>query len=330
TDWQYYVLSLLVSVVIVWYLFTKIDFVELCNLLIHIHLQGFIAYLATYAGLIVFRALRFHILVGSGKISFPEMILVTMVRNLFVDLLPARLGALSYIYILTRRFGFAFEIGAASLLLSFLFDFLVMVPLLLIAILAAGTEGNIFLNPVFLSFSGLFLLIFIIAVIYIVPILRIVLKTSDWILKCLHLNHLNMVQFLKEKFRLVIIQTQIIKDRGIFSTILVISILVRLFKYASLYYLLYSLLFNEGIMLYNLDFWKVFLCSAGAELSAMLPIQGIAGIGTWAAAWSLVFKAMGFEERLAVLSGLGVHLVTQVVEYTIGIAAILLLLKKRQ
>ena len=58
-----------------------------------------------------------------------------MARNLFVDLLPARLGELSYVYLLTKRAGRPAEDGLASLFLAVLFDLIALVPLLILAIL---------------------------------------------------------------------------------------------------------------------------------------------------------------------------------------------------
>jgi len=330
TDWQYLILSLCVSAGLLWYIFTRIDLSDLGNLYKNIYLRGFFIYLILYGLLIVLRSIRFHLLVGSDKITLQDMVLVTMIRNLFVDLLPARLGSLSYIYVLTRRFGFAFEIGASSLLISILFDFLIIVPLLIIAIFAVGTGNNIFYDPVFLSGAAGFLFIFIVLIIFLVPILRIGFFITNWIILKLHLENVSSVKFLMNKFWLTIEQTIAIKKRGVLYKVFFVTVLVRLCKYASLYYLLYGLLYSEGIRLYALDFWKIFLCSAGGELSAMLPIHGFAGFGTWAAAWSFVFTLMGFEEKLAILSGVGIHLVTQVVEYTIGLIAIFLLLRKRK
>jgi len=75
----------------------------------------------------------------------------------------------------------------------------------------------------------------------------------------------------------------------------------------------------------ELRFWKLILGINGAELTSVLPIKGLAGFGTWESAWALTMGMMGFEERIAILSGLGVHLVTNLFEYALGIGSLFIL-----
>jgi hypothetical protein len=56
-----------------------------------------------------------------------------------------------------------------------------------------------------------------------------------------------------------------------------------------------------------------------------LPVKGIAGFGTWESAWAIAFQLMDFDQRLAILSGIGVHLLTNLFEYSLGIMSILIL-----
>ena len=80
--------------------------------------------------------------------------------------------------------------------------------------------------------------------------------------------------------------------------------------------------------------WKTILGITGAELTSALPVKGIAGFGTWETAWTLTFQLLNFDSRLAIISGIGVHLLTNLFEYSLGILAILvlafLLLKKEK
>ena len=96
-------------------------------------------------------------------------------------------------------------------------------------------------------------------------------------------------------------------------------------KYGSLYFLLFSLLQNHGFSFANLSFWKTILGITGAEMTGALPIKGIAGFGTWASGWALTFQLMDFEQRIAILSGIGVHLISNIFEYSLGILSIIIL-----
>jgi hypothetical protein len=89
--------------------------------------------------------------------------------------------------------------------------------------------------------------------------------------------------------------------------------------------LLLSLLKNHGYTLSNLSLWKTILGITGAEMTGALPIKGIAGFGTWESGWALTFQLMDFEQRIAILSGIGVHLISNIFEYSLGILSILIL-----
>jgi hypothetical protein len=62
-----------------------------------------------------------------------------------------------------------------------------------------------------------------------------------------------------------------------------------------------------------------------AEMTALLPIRGLAGFGTWESAWALAFGLMALSPELAVVSGLGLHLLTNLWEYGLGLLGILAL-----
>ena len=77
----------------------------------------------------------------------------------------------------------------------------------------------------------------------------------------------------------------------------------------------------------GLGFFRVFLGVVGAELAAALPIHGIAGFGTFEAAWAFSFSQLGFSTEDAIMSGILTHAVSQVVEYGLGIGALLYLMR---
>lgn len=128
-----------------------------------------------------------------------------------------------------------------------------------------------------------------------------------------------------EKIRLTINNLDQIKHKKIYWPIFFLSLCIRLAKYSSLYFLLFSLLRGHGFSYKNLSFWKTILGITGAELTEALPIKGIGGFGTWESGWALTFKLLSFEPRIAILSGIGVHVITNLFEYMLGIASILIL-----
>jgi hypothetical protein len=128
-----------------------------------------------------------------------------------------------------------------------------------------------------------------------------------------------------EKFRATITSLREARKRRIDLPLFFLSFLIRLGKYVSIYFLLFALLRSHGYSLSTFSFWKLILGITGAELTSILPVKGLAGFGTWESAWALTFSLMSFDQNLAIISGIGVHLITNLLEYSLGIGSLLIL-----
>jgi uncharacterized membrane protein YbhN (UPF0104 family) len=320
-----FLLSILLSVGLVGYLFSRIDLADLTRTLAGIYLPSLAGYAVLALLAAGLRAVRYRVLIGGERIGFWPILLVTLIRNLFVDLLPAGLGSLSYIYLVVRRLGLPLELGTSTFVLAAVFDALALSPLLLLAIVVVGLGRTAVSGVQFAAAAAAFLLVAVLLLVYLVPILRGGLAVGVRLLGAVGVGGRWRVPYLVEKARLSVAAVEGIQRRGVYTTAFVVSFLLRLAKYGSLYFLLHALLANQGFPLATLSFWKVLLGIAAAELSANLPIQGLAGLGTWETAFALAFRVMGYEEKIAIVAGFGLHLVTQVFEYGLGGLAILLL-----
>ncbi|PYM54368.1 MAG: hypothetical protein DMD79_24670 [Candidatus Rokuibacteriota bacterium] len=109
------------------------------GLLAAISWPGVAGFLLVSLAALVLRAGRYWLLLDR-RAAFGPLLLVTLVRNLFVDLVPMRAGAAaSYLYLVTARLGLPVEAGVASFALAFILDTLALAPLLVLAVLFAGT-----------------------------------------------------------------------------------------------------------------------------------------------------------------------------------------------
>jgi len=108
-----------------------------------------VAYLSLYLTALLIRARRYSLLLnlaGEEKVpTYKQMVLVTGVRNMVVDLLPARLGELGYVALLNRGYNVKLEHCASSLAISVAFDFLAVVVIVLMVLgkqlFGSGIEG---------------------------------------------------------------------------------------------------------------------------------------------------------------------------------------------
>ncbi len=319
------VLSILLSVFLVKLLLSRIttdDLIQTFSNIFYPALYAFLGISLTASGL---RALRYKWLLYPSTISFGNILLVTFIRNLFVDLFPARIGSLSYVYVLNKRLKYPFEQAASTFVVAFVFDFLTLSPFLILSMLIVGLGATSVSNLTLLMIASIFLLIIFLVLHRIIPLSMIFLKAYTYILKSLGFGTKKWAESSLHKIRLTIDGLEHIKNRKIQWPLFLLSLLIRLAKYGSLYFLLLSLLHNHGFSLANLSFWKTILGITGAELTGALPIKGIAGFGTWESGWALTFQLMDFEQRIAILSGIGVHLISNLFEYSLGILSILFL-----
>jgi len=321
----YTILSFIISIALIWYLLSHIEIEDLFKIFSQIYYPFLLIFIIISLIAAYLRALRYKWLLGQHHITWGNIFLATFIRNLFVDLFPARIGSLSYVYVLNRRMDFPFEIATSTFVLSFLLDFLTLSPFVIFSIFLVGI-GSIAL-PGFSLIIFAFMLFILLLIIFwkLVPISYLILKVYQFLLKIFKLEDKKWAKISINKILLTIDDLILIKKRKIFWHVFSISFGMRLAKYGSLYFLLFSLLHSYGFSLENLSFWKTTLGITGAEFTSILPVKGIGGFGTWEAGWALSFKLMDFDPNLAILSGISVHLITNIFEYSLGIFSILIL-----
>jgi len=319
------VLSLAVSVLLIGLLFSRIQTKDLTRTLANLHWPSLFAYIGISLFSAWLRAWRYKWLLQPRPISWGNMFLVTFIRNCFDDLLPARIGSLSYIYVLNKRLEFSFESAASTFVVAFVYDFLTLSPFLALAIFIVGLGTSAVSTPGLLASSLLFFLIIFIILWQIIPILRVLLRIYQFLLRLVKANNNKKARHSMAKLQMAVDSVAEIRKRRIDVPLFLLSLLIRLGKYASLYFLLFSLLRSHGFSLRDLSFWKTILGITGAEMTSALPIKGLADFGTWESAWAVAFLLMNFEAGLAVISGIGVHLITNLFEYGLGFLSILIL-----
>jgi uncharacterized membrane protein YbhN (UPF0104 family) len=319
------VVSLAVSVLLMGLLFSKIQTRDLAQTLSNIYWPALFLYIGISLFSSWLRAWRYKWLLHPRPITWGNMFLVTFIRNCFDDLLPARIGSLSYIYVLNRRLGFSFESAASTFVVAFVYDFLTLSPFLASAIIVVGLGTSAVSTPGLLALSLLFFLILFIIIWQIIPILRVLLRIYQFFLKLFKADQKQGARHSIVKLRMTLDSLAEIQAKKIYAPLFLLSLLIRLGKYISLYFLLFALLKSHGFLLKDLSFWKTILGITGAEMTSALPVKGLAGFGTWESAWAVAFRLMNFEAGLAIISGIGVHLITNLFEYGLGFLSILIL-----
>jgi uncharacterized membrane protein YbhN (UPF0104 family) len=319
------VLSLAVSVLLIGLLLSQIQIRDLAQTLSNIYWPALFLYIGISLFSSWLRAWRYKWLLQPKPITWANIFLVTFIRNCFDDLLPARIGSLSYIYVLNRRLGFSFESAASTFVVAFVLDFLTLSPFLALAIFIVGLGASAVSTPGLLLLSLLFFIIILVILWQIIPIFRAVLNLYRSLLKILKVGQKKGARHSTAKLEMTLDSLAEIKAKKIYVPLFLLSLLIRLGKYVSLYFLLFALLRSHGFLMKDLSFSKTILGITGAEMTSALPVKGLADFGTWESAWAVAFRLMNFEAGLAILSGIGVHLITNLFEYSLGFLSILIL-----
>ncbi len=314
-----WVLSAAISAGIFWYLISQIDPAELIRAVRRMAAGPLMAYGALTVVGVLARASRFWILLAR-RVPFRVMLAVTLARNLFIDLIPARLGELSYVYLLSRRAGRPAEEGLASLALSILFDMAALAPLLVLALVIVG-GGDGFSVGWLMAASGALAVAAVVTMRLAEPLVRLAARILRRRTASARLARVagkldETAEHLRDTRR-----------RGVFLQVFGISAIIRLCKFGSYYALFLAVMTPYGYSVGTSGFFRVFLGVVGAEIAAALPIHGIAGFGTFEGAWAFTFTRLGFSREHAIISGIVAHAISQLVEYTLGAAALLWLMR---
>lgn len=314
SGWVRFVLSAVVSVILVGWLLRDIDPRRIGDALVGIHMSGMLLGSAAFAVMVAGRVLRYRTLL-ERPVGYGTLTLVTLVRGMLGDLLPARLGTLSYVYLVRTRAGVGLDDAFASFLLALALDMVAIAPLLLIALAAVGTGAG---GASLALAAGILLLAAVAATMLLAPSLRL---ASRWG---------SRLGALPEKLAVGLLATAARVDaarhRGALWPALALSFVIRLAKFGAHWLFLQAVLVPMGVPWGTLGFFEGFLGVAAAELSAMLPISGLAAIGTWEVAWTFAFTRLGLDAEQAVVSGFATHVVSQAHDYALGIAALLILM----
>lgn len=319
---RYLLFSVLISASFFFYLLSTVSLSEIVDLIRGVSARYVFVFLTFSFAMSLCRTWRYSLVIESAgyRTSTLALFLVTLVRNFFSDLLPARLGTLIYIYLVQNRMGLPFGVAATSFALSFIFDILTLGFLIILAAMMISSE---LIPPLFAITGGVILAVVSGLVLLFLPALLNITGKICLIAPLIgKKNRQKLSAALAETKR----DVEVTRGQGIFWKVFFLSLGVRCYKYLSLYALLLALVIPLGFTVQSFPLAKVFLGLCSAELAASLPISGIAGFGAYEGAWTLVFQLFGYSERIAVLTSISHHLITQIYGYLLGVLALFVLL----
>ncbi len=265
-----------------------------------------------------FRALRYRLLLrAAGVMEIPSrfhMMLVTMARNMFVDMLPSRSGELIYVALLNRGYRVPAADCLSSLALSFVFD-LVALALLVAAMILHAMSTSV--TPAWMWFAFLF-----IAMVSLTGLV-VLMYGSTLAGKIMHrLTHGRDFSRLTGKLIAfagrMIVSFETVRRSGTLLQTLMLSLIVRALKYGGIYLLFQAITQVNFPELAHAGFWHVISALLGAEAAASMPFPTLMSFGAYEAGGTAVWTMLGFSAAAGALAMLAMHICSQVVDYAIG------------
>ncbi len=268
------------------------------------------------------RAVRYRVILSASEEQVPglfHMFLVSMSRNMFVDMLPARLGELSYIAMLNRGFTVRAEACLSSLAISFVFD-LIALALLLVCLLCYQLAVSA-LQPWLIGTVLMVILVSAGLLVFLFPIMTLIGRQLGRIQQ----ENRTLLGRMTGLVRDTADALQQVRNAGIIIPLVVLSLGVRFFKYLGLYLIFLAIVLPSfsGI---DTNAAPVLITLISAEAGASLPVPAFMSFGTYEAGGALAMIALGAEKVTSGLIMLALHMWSQFIDYFLGISALVFFL----
>ena len=267
-------------------------------------IAGFILYICSH----FFRALRFHILLNR-EVAIRDLFNIVCVHNMVNNILPARTGELSYIYLLKKLHHKKTGGGIATLFVARVFDFISICCLFIVSAILVKDLPEVVNKTIWIM--AVFTILIVILLFLLVYFKERFLLTAKKVIKATGVKRFKFVGYILGKGEETIESLGVVKSKGIVAYVSLFSVSAWIFV-CSMNYILIN---GVGI---ELSFLKIIIASSFMLLTSVLPIRGICGFGTTEALFTIVMVAFGVSVELAIIAGFGLHIILIVYCLIIG------------
>ena len=237
--------------------------------------------------------------------------LVTLVRGACADMLPARVGELSYVAMLNRGCAVPAADCLSSLAIGLLLDFFALLAVLAVAVPAAS-QG--------LSLAGSAVMLAGVCAAGSAMLFGVLPAVADWRWERLFLFRWRPFAALLRLARDMADSVTKVRRGRVTLPALLLSLVVRAAKYAGLYCLFLAVTRPNGgwTDLSHAPVAAVLVALIAAEGAASLPVPTFLSFGAYEAGGSLALVALGFPPGASLTVMLAMHLLSQIVDYSLG------------
>ncbi|MDT8317460.1 MAG: lysylphosphatidylglycerol synthase transmembrane domain-containing protein [bacterium] len=296
----------ILTTVLVWLLLREIDVKVVLDTISGVPAWGFFGGLFIYFTYYIFLTLRFDSLIHSRKTPFINLLGITSVHNMLNNLLPARSGELSYIYLVKKRFDLRGSEGVATLLVARIMDFIAIFSYFILAALFILKIKSI---PILIAISCVlivFLLLFLFYLQNMVDLVVLILERTSS-------PGVSLCNTIAEKGRAVSASIKTMSGGRQYLKSFALTALIWGLRNFMLYFIVISM----GI---SIEFWELVFAATAMFVMVSLPIQGVAAFGTLEAGWAAGFMMVGVDKEVAISTAFAFHIILLAYTVTLGIS----------
>jgi uncharacterized protein (TIRG00374 family) len=304
--------GLLFSLGVIAYVLIKLDRQAVYETFTQIEWGWLVAAFGIFLVNYVLRTLRFRLLLDLKSYPFYALFGVTNLYGMYVYLLPAKFGELTYPLLLKRNMQVPLTESTATLIAARTFDFATIVLLLPVVLIFFWAKippwariGSLVFAGAVLLF-GIGLLWFIRSPAGIKKIQQVTIFKHSWAIR------------LQDGLLKLIVSLQAIDRQQRYSTLFLVTIAIWLCVQINLYFIVRGL--GEP-----LNFLQIVTITIIMVPMTLLPLQGFADLGTHEIGWTVAFALFGFPEATALAIAVSSHIVLLLFVLLLGLLGTVLL-----
>lgn len=301
--------SLIITAVLFIILFSYISGEETLKAVSKINFLLIVFSVAMLLLIYFFRSLQLYIFF-SKKIPVSFLYLITTIHTFFVQVIPFRLGELSFIYLIGKTKKVTSMDTIVVLGSARVFDISIVSIFFVISLLCMKKIPPALSSPwLYIPLLGalLMIIIFFFFVNHIFSFIhqRAHFFSQTWILKAI------------EKLESILLFLQTFQHKKTIFKLFILSI----FIWVTYYCMLIILYRSMGILLPLETF--IFIISS-VNLFAIIPLQGIAGLGNVEFSWVFLLGLFGIDNLFALKTAFIVHIISLIGVVSVGVIGILI------
>ena len=281
------------SLVVVTYVFSTLDLQDVTKTFSQLDwgvlLIGFGIYLLSY----LLRTWRFRILLGLENVPFRKLFGLTSLYGMYLYLLPAKSGEVSYLVLLKSRLSVTYAQSTAILIVARFFDFATVAIFLPFVLIPFWEEIHTGIRFTIIIFAGLiFISIFLgLSLVRHPNLWQVLLHPSTGILGRVKTSLGNLLTNLAK-----------IDQIGRYWLLMLVTVSIWLCVQASLYII-------TSALGYPITFIEMLIVSVIMIPMTLLPLQGFANLGAHEIGWTAAFALFGYNQTTALSIAVNSHIV---------------------